>query len=145
LQLNQVASIQSNIPRIHTAQPMFQSLVEQDLRYSINDGLDEVARRGIALAGTIVKGIDDILEVTRKAMTFVQTDGYNPDVLAIDPAGAQALDLLRTPGTEKFYLWGPGRATPTGPFGRTPGYGSRPAPPSSTPTPTAACTSARSS
>jgi hypothetical protein len=117
LQLNQVASIQSNIPRIHSAQPMFQSLVEQDLRYSINDGLDEVARRGIVQAGTIVKGSDDILEVTRKAMTLVQSEGYNPNVLAIDPAGAQALDLLRTPGTEKFYTWGPGRATPTGPFG----------------------------
>jgi HK97 family phage prohead protease len=119
LQLNQVASIQSNIPRIHTAQPMFQSLVEQDLRFSINDGLDEIARRGIALAGTIVKGTDDILTVVRKAMTTVGTAGYNADVLAIDPAGAQALDLLQSSGSEKFYLWGPGRAAPTGPFGLT--------------------------
>ena len=117
LQLSQVATIQKDIPRIHAAQPMFQSLVEQDLRFSVNDGLDEVARRGIALAGTIVKGSDDVLEVTRRAMTLIQQDGYNPSVLAIDPAGAEALDLLRTPGTEKFYVWGPGRSTPTGPFG----------------------------
>jgi HK97 family phage prohead protease len=117
LQLEQVATVSSGIPRIHAAQPLFQSLVEQDLRLAINDGLDEVVRRGVVQAGTIVKGTDDILEVTRKAMTLVQADGYNPNVLAIDPAGAQALDLLRTPGTEKFYLWGPGRATPIGPFG----------------------------
>lgn len=117
LQLNQVASVQSNIPRIHAAQPMFESLVAQDLRYAINDGLDEIARRGIALAGTIVKGTDDVLEVTRKAMTLVQSEGYNPDTLAIDPTGAQNLDLLRTPGSERFYIWGPGRAGVGGPFG----------------------------
>jgi len=90
-QLNQVATVSSGIPRIHAAQPMFQSLVEQDLRLAVNDGLDELVRRGIVNnAGTIVKGTDDILEVTRKAMTLVETDGYNPNVLAIDPAGAQA-------------------------------------------------------
>ena len=47
----------SGIPRIHAAQPMFQSLVEQDLRLSINDGLDELVRRGVVhSAGTIVAG-----------------------------------------------------------------------------------------
>jgi hypothetical protein len=118
LQLEQIATISKDIPRIHAAQPMFQSLIEQDLRLSINDGLDEIVRRGlVSNAGTIVKGTDDILEVTRKAMTLVEADGYAPNILAIDPAGAQAIDLLRTPGTEKFYIWGPGRATPTGPFG----------------------------
>jgi HK97 family phage prohead protease len=116
LQLNQVATVQTGIPRIHAAQPMFQRLVEQDLRYAINDGLDEIARRGLVLAGTIVKGTDDILEVTRKAMTLVQADGYSPNVLAIDPAGAQALDLLRTPGTEKMYIFTPGQFAP-GPWG----------------------------
>ena len=38
LQLNQVATVNSGIPRIHAAQPMFQSLVEQDLRLALNDG-----------------------------------------------------------------------------------------------------------
>jgi hypothetical protein len=75
-------------------------------------------------AGTIVKGTDDILEVTRKAITLVQAEGYNSDTLAIDAAGAQSLDLLRTPGTEKFYIWGPGQ-TAGGPFGRASGFGRR--------------------
>jgi HK97 family phage prohead protease len=115
-QLEQVATISKDVPRIMSNQPMFQSVIEQDLRLSINDGLDEAVRRGLVLAGTIVKGTDDILEVTRKAMTLVQAEGYNPNTLAIDPAGAQALDLLRTPGTEKFYIWPPGTTAP-GPFG----------------------------
>jgi hypothetical protein len=119
-QLQQVATVNTGIPRIHAAQPMFQSIVAQDLRLSVNDGLDEIVRRGVALAGTIVKGADDILEVPRKAMTLVQAEGYNPDTLAIDAAGAQSLDLLRTPGTEKFYIWGPGQ-TAGGPFGAHPG------------------------
>jgi uncharacterized protein len=118
LQLEQVATIQKDIPRIHTNQPLFQTLIEQDLRLAINDGLDEVVRRGVVQAGTIVRGSDDILEVTRKGMTLIQQDGYSPNVLAIDPAGAQALDLLRTPGTEKFYIWPPGTSAP-GPFGLT--------------------------
>jgi HK97 family phage prohead protease len=45
-QLSQVATVSSGIPRIHAAQPMFQSVVEQDLRLAINDGLDEIVRRG---------------------------------------------------------------------------------------------------
>jgi hypothetical protein len=37
--------------------------------------------------------------------------------LAIDPDSAQALDLLRTPGTEKMYLWDPGSGPGSGPSG----------------------------
>ena len=66
LQLSQVATVSSGIPRIHAAQPMFQSVVEQDLRLASNDGLDEVVRRGVALAGTITKGSDDVLTVVRR-------------------------------------------------------------------------------
>jgi hypothetical protein len=119
-QLSQVAAISKDVPRILGNQPIFQSIVESDLRLSINDGLDEVARRGLATAGTAaaVTGTD-VLQKVRKAVTVVQAQGYNPTVLAIDPAGAEALDLLQTVGSEKFYVWGPGRATPTGPFGLT--------------------------
>jgi uncharacterized protein len=142
LQLNQVATVQTGIPRIHAQQPMFQRLVEQDLRYAVNDGLDEIARRGLVLAGTIVKGTDDILEVTRKAMTLVQADGYSPNVLAIDPAGAQALDLLRTPAPRR--CTSSHRASSRRGRGASRSVSGRPpAPPSSTPTPTARCTSHR--
>ena len=116
LQLSQVASVVSNIPRIHAAQPMFQSLVEADLRYSINDGLDELVRRGVATAGTAASVTGDILQKVRRAMTVVGTAGYNADVLAIDPAGAEALDLLQTSGSEKMYVFTAGAAAPA-PYG----------------------------
>ncbi len=59
----------------------------------------------------------DILQKVRRAMTVVQGNGYDPNILAIDPAGAQNLDLLRSSGSEQFYRWGPGQGAPGGPFG----------------------------
>jgi hypothetical protein len=117
LQLNQVASIQTGIPRIHSKQPLFVSLVEADLRLAVNDGLDEVVRRGVVTAGTAAAVTGDILQKVRRAITVVQSNGYSPDTLAIDPAGAEGLDLLRSSGSEQFYLYGPGQGAPSGPFG----------------------------
>lgn len=116
LQLNQVATIQTGIPRIHAAQPMFQSLVEADLRLSINDGLDELVSRGVATAGTASTVTGNVLDKIRKAMTVVGTAGYNADVLAIDPSGAEALDLLKSSGSEAFYVFAAGAAAPA-PYG----------------------------
>jgi phage head maturation protease len=115
LQLSQVATVQTGIPRIHAAQPLFQSLVEADLRLSINDGLDEVVRRGAAQAGTAAAVTGDILQKVRRAITVVQSNGYAPDVLAIDPSGAENLDLLRSSGSEQFYMYGPGQGAPRRP------------------------------
>jgi hypothetical protein len=98
LQLNQVATVSSNIPRILAAQPMFQSLVESDLRLSISDGLDEVVRRGVATAGTAAAVTGDILEKTRRAMTVVQSNGYNPNVLAIEPGRRRVARLAALGG-----------------------------------------------
>jgi hypothetical protein len=117
LQLSQVASVQTGIPRIHTAQPLFQSLVEQDLRLSINDGLDTLAIRGIQLAGTLAGKSGTLLVDVRKCMTGLQTAGYAPDTLLIDPPGAEALDLLQSYGTEKFWRFGAGRFAPGDVFG----------------------------
>jgi uncharacterized protein len=111
-QLQQVACIHPDIPRIHAAQPLFQSIVETDLRLSISDGLDEVVRRGVVTAGTAAAVTGNIVDKVRKAKTVVQAQGYNPNVLAIDPAGAEALDLLKTSGSEAMYVFAPGQAAP---------------------------------
>jgi hypothetical protein len=113
-QLQQVAAIHPDIPRIHQAQPLFQSIVETDLRLSINDGLDEVVRRGVTTAGTAAAVTGNIVDKIRKAKTVVQAQGYNPNVLAIDPAGAEALDLLVTgiSGGTADYVFTPGQAAP---------------------------------
>jgi hypothetical protein len=111
-QLQQVAAIHPDIPRIHAAQPLFQSIVETDLRLSISDGLDEIVRRGVTTAGTAAAVTGNIVDKVRKAKTVVQAQGYNPNVLAIDPAGAEALDLLKTSGSEAMYVFAPGQAAP---------------------------------
>jgi hypothetical protein len=116
LSLSQVASVQSNVPRIHAAQPSFQSMLEQDLRLSVNDGLDELCRRGLVTAGTAAAVTGNVLDKVRKAITVVQGNGYSPDTLAIDPAGAEALDLLKTSGSEAMYVFNAGAAAPA-PYG----------------------------
>jgi len=116
LQLNQVATISSGIPRIHAAQPMFQSVVEQDLRLAISDGLDQLVKTGVSTAGTSAAVTGNVLDKIRKAKTVVDSNGYNPDVLAIDPAGAESLDLLKSSGTEALYVFNAGAAAPA-PYG----------------------------
>jgi HK97 family phage prohead protease len=116
LTLSQVATVQTGIPRIMGAQPPFQSMVESDLRLSINDGLDELVRRGLVTAGTASTVTGNVLDKVRKAITVVQNSGYNPDVLAIDPAGSEALDLLKSSGSEQFYVFNAGAAAPA-PYG----------------------------
>jgi hypothetical protein len=111
-QLQQVAAIHPDIPGIHAMQPLFQSIVGTDLRLSINDGLDEIVRRGVTTAGTAAAVTGNIVDKVRKAKTVVQAQGYAPDVLAIDPAGAEALDLLKTSGSEAMYVFQPGQAAP---------------------------------
>ena len=47
-------------------------------------------------------------------MTTLLASGYNPDTLVVDPAGAETLDLMRTPGSEAFFVWGsPGQFAPS--------------------------------
>jgi uncharacterized protein len=116
LQLNQVASVQTGIPRIHAAQPLFQSIVEQDLRDAISGGLDQLVITRVSTAGTSAAVTGNMLDKVRKAITVVQGNGYSPSVLAIDPSGAESLDLLKSSGTEAFYVFNAGAAAPA-PYG----------------------------
>ena len=140
LQLNQVATVSSGIPRIHAAQPLFRSLVEQDLRLAITDGLDELVRRGVSTVGTAAAVTGDILRKIRRGMTVVQSNGYNPNVPAIDPAGAESFDWLQSSAAEKFYVYGPGQGA-LRLFGVQMRVWKTPGPRCSTPMHSAACTS----
>ena len=116
LQLNQVATVSTGIPRIHAAQPLFQSVVEQDLRLAINDGLDELVRRGVSTAGTAAAVTGNVLDKIRKAKTVIDGQGYSANTLAIDASGAESLDLLKTSGDEEMYVFTAGAAAPA-PYG----------------------------
>jgi phage head maturation protease len=117
LELSQVASVQTGVPRIHSKQPLFVSIIEQDLRLSLNDGLDEIVRRGLVTAGTAASVTGDVLQKLRRARTVIEANGYVPDTIAIDPAGAEAIDLFRSAGSEQFYVFGAGRFAPGQLFG----------------------------
>jgi hypothetical protein len=140
LQLSQVASVQTGIPRIHTAQPLFQSLVEQDLRLSINDGLDTLAIRGVQLAGTLTGKSGTLLVDVRKCITGLQTAGNAPDTLLI-ARPAPKLSTCCSPTAPRSSGRSALAASPPATSSASTSASARtPAPPSSTPTPTAGCT-----
>lgn len=115
--LKQVAAIESGIPNVYLENQGLQSLVETDLRLTINTGLDSLVNTGLSTSGTVSKGANDQLTAIRKGITAVTAGGYSPNVLVIDAAGAESLDLTRTAGTEAFYVFGPGRFAPNEVFG----------------------------
>jgi hypothetical protein len=68
----------------------------------------------VTTAGTAAAVTGNIVDKIRKAKTVVQAQGYNPNVLAIDPAGAEALDLLVTgiSGGTADYVFTSGQPAP---------------------------------
>jgi uncharacterized protein len=115
--MKQVAAKQSGIPNVYLEQSQFESVVGQDLRLSINEGLDKLVLDAIALSGFQAPGTDPLLVSIRKAMTTIYAAGYNPDLLILTPANSEALDTLQTVGTEKLYVFGAGRFAPGDLFG----------------------------
>lgn len=115
--LSQVAAIEAGIPNVYLENQGLQSIVETDLRLTVNTGLDSLVNTGLATSGTVSKGSNDQLTAIRKGITAVTAGGYSPNVLVIDAAGAESLDLTRTAGTEAFYVFGPGRFAPNEVFG----------------------------
>ena len=92
--LRQVAAIESNIPNVYLAQAVVNSIIETDLRLSINEGLDSLVTAAVAGAAHQAPGTDALLVSIRKAITTLQAEGYSPDVLILDPASDAALDTL---------------------------------------------------
>ena len=109
--LNQVATIQTNVPNIYLEQQAFNTVIENDLRLAINDGLDKLILDKIAASGFQAPGTDPLLVSVRKAMTTILAAGYSPDTLILTPAAAEALDLAVsgiTGGTQDF-VFAPGK------------------------------------
>jgi len=119
--LKQVATIQTNVPNVYLEQPAFNSVIENDLRLAINEGLDKLVLDAIAASGFQAPGTDPLLISIRKAMTTIQASGYNPDTLLLTPANAEALDTLRATATaaEQYYVFAPAQLAPRNIFGLT--------------------------
>ena len=84
--LKQVATIQTAVPNIYLLQPVINSIIEQDLRLAINEGLDKLVLDAIAGAGYQAPASDILLVSIRKAITTLRNAGYNPDTILLTPA-----------------------------------------------------------
>lgn len=49
--MKQVAGVQTGIPNVYLEQPQIETVIENDLRLSVYDGLDELVRAAIASSG----------------------------------------------------------------------------------------------
>jgi phage head maturation protease len=105
--LHQVANIQSNVPNIYLLQDVVNSIIEQDLRLAINEGLDKLVLDGIATAGFHAPGTEDLFTSVRKSITTLQGLGFNPDTLLLTPAAAESLDLSKATAADSFYQFAP--------------------------------------
>lgn len=117
--LKQLAAVQSGVPNIMLEQDAIESVIGNDLRLSINEGLDKLILDALAASGFQAPGTDNILVSVRKAMTTIYANGYNPDTLILTPANAEAIDVMvtgLTGGTADF-VFGPGRFAPGTLFG----------------------------
>jgi hypothetical protein len=108
--LSQVAAIETNIPNVILEQDAIESVVEVDLRLSIDGGLDHLVKTGIDASGFQAPGTDPLPTSVRKAMTTIQASGYAPDTLLLTPAAAETLDTLVSgiSGGTADYVFGPG-------------------------------------
>jgi HK97 family phage prohead protease len=112
--LKQVAGIQTNVPNIILEQDAVRSVIEQDLSLAINGGLDKLLLDFIATSGFQAPGADVFIVSVRKAITTIQAAGYNPDLLLLTPAAAEALDTLVSgiAGGTSDFVFSPGQYAP---------------------------------
>jgi uncharacterized protein len=111
--LNQVASVQTGVPNVYLEQPAFNSVIENDLRLAVNDGLDSLVLTELEKADYVSGSASSGIAGIRQAIADLHDNGYNPDTLILDPAAAVALDTLVADTGTEFYVFPPGQYAPT--------------------------------
>jgi phage head maturation protease len=108
--LSGVAAVESGIPNVVMEQPAINGIIETDLRSTVNEGLDGLVVATFAASDNQAPGSDPLPTSIRKAMTLLMADGYNPDTVILDPASAEALDVLVSgiDGGDADYVFGAG-------------------------------------
>jgi hypothetical protein len=115
--LKQLGTVVSDIPNVFIENDQVGTIVQNDLSLALTDALDDLLKTSVAASGFQAPGTDPLLISIRKAMSTVMSSGYQPDTLILRPADAEALDTLRTSGTELFYVFAPGNFAPSALFG----------------------------
>jgi hypothetical protein len=119
VQMKQVAGVQTGIPNVYLEQPTIGSIIENDLRLSVNDGLDELVQAALAGSANQAPGSDVLLVSIRKAVTTLRASGYSPNLILLTPAASEALDVLVTglTGGSADFVFGPAQFAPGTLFG----------------------------
>jgi hypothetical protein len=114
LPLKQVAAVMSGVPNVYLESDTVESIIGQDLRLSINEGLDKLILDALAASGFQAPGSDNILVSIRKAMTTIYAAGYNPDTLILTPANSEAIDTMVSgvSGGTADFVFGPAKFAP---------------------------------
>ena len=111
--LNQVAATETGIPNVYLESQAVASIVETDLRLSVNAGLDSLVVGALeALSGAGAADPVDPIPDIRAAITTLRAAGYAADTLILTPELDEALDLLVSGvgpgGGQSDYVFGPG-------------------------------------
>jgi HK97 family phage prohead protease len=119
--MKQVATVQSGIPNVFLESPAISSIVEQDLRLAVSDGLDSLVVAAFAASGFQAPGTDNPLVSYRKAITTLRAAGYAPDTLVLTPAADEALDVMVSgiTGGSADFVFAPGQFSSSTFFGMT--------------------------
>jgi phage head maturation protease len=105
--LHQVATVQSNIPSVYLLTDAVNTIVEQDLRLAVNEGIDSLVLTALAAAPFHAPTTEDLFTSVRKCITTLQGLGFNPDTLILTPAAAESLDLSKATTADSFYQFAP--------------------------------------
>jgi HK97 family phage prohead protease len=104
---NQIAAVQSNVPAIYLLQPLTDSMINTDLRLTLNEAIDHLALTALATASPLGTLGTTLIDSIREAITTLRAAGYDPDVVILDPASSQALDLFRATTSDSFFMFAP--------------------------------------
>jgi HK97 family phage prohead protease len=117
--LKQVAAVVTNIPNVYLERDELATAVENDLRLSINEGLDRLVLDGVATSGFQAPGTDNILVSIRKAITTIRANGYSPNLLVLTPAADETIDTMVSgiSGGTADFVFGAGQFAPGTLFG----------------------------
>jgi hypothetical protein len=110
--LQQVASVQSGIPNVYLEQPLFNTVIEGDLRLAINEALDKLCLDATAASPFSDPGTGSLIVAVRHAITVLQALGYSPDTLILTPQASEDLDTLTANTTDEIYVFSPGQPAP---------------------------------
>lgn len=117
--MKQVAGVQTGIPNVYLEQPQIGTVIENDLRLSVYDGLDELVRAAIASSSNQAPSTDNILVSIRKCITTLRASGYSPNLIILTPAASETIDTMISgiSGGTADFVFGPAQFAPGTLFG----------------------------